>query len=50
MIAGPPGEEVAKVTDFGIVRVQDDASTTGVVAVSVSYSAPRQYVPGKRAE
>jgi serine/threonine-protein kinase len=46
LIAGPPGEEVAKVTDFGIVRVQDDASTTGVVAVSVGYSAPEQYVPG----
>ena len=46
LVAGPPGEEVAKVTDFGIVRVQDDASTTGVVAVSVGYSAPEQYVPG----
>ncbi|GAC1351207.1 MAG: hypothetical protein NVSMB1_02000 [Polyangiales bacterium] len=46
LIAGPPGEEVAKVTDFGIVRVQDDASTTGVVAVSVGYSAPEQYIPG----
>ncbi|MEO7091962.1 MAG: protein kinase [Polyangiales bacterium] len=45
-MTGPPGEEVAKVTDFGIVRVQDDASTTGVVAVSVGYSAPEQYVPG----
>jgi serine/threonine-protein kinase len=46
LVAGPPGEEVAKVTDFGIVRVQDDASTSGVVAVSVGYSAPEQYVPG----
>lgn len=46
LVAGTPGEEVAKVTDFGIVRVQDDASTTGVVAVSVGYSAPEQYVPG----
>ena len=46
LIAGPPGEEVAKVTDFGIVRVQDDATTSGVVAVSVGYSAPEQYVPG----
>jgi len=46
LIAGPPGEEVAKVTDFGIVRVQDDASHGGVVAVSVGYSAPEQYVPG----
>jgi serine/threonine-protein kinase len=48
LIAGTPGEEVAKVTDFGIVRVQDDASTTGVVAVSVGYSAPEQYVPGNQ--
>lgn len=46
LVAGTPGEEVAKVTDFGIVRVQDDASTAGVVAVSVGYSAPEQYVPG----
>jgi serine/threonine-protein kinase len=46
LVAGTPGEEVAKVTDFGIVRVQDDASTSGVVAVSVGYSAPEQYVPG----
>jgi hypothetical protein len=46
LVAGPPGEEVAKVTDFGIVRVQDDASHGGVVAVSVGYSAPEQYVPG----
>lgn len=46
LVAGPPGEEVAKVTDFGIVRVQDDASHAGVVAVSVGYSAPEQYVPG----
>jgi serine/threonine-protein kinase len=46
LVAGPPGEEVAKVTDFGIVRVQDDASTSGVVAVSVGYSAPEQYIPG----
>ncbi len=49
LVAGTPGEEVAKVTDFGIVRVQDDASTTGVVAVSVGYSAPEQYVPGNTA-
>jgi serine/threonine protein kinase len=46
LVAGPPGEDVAKVTDFGIVRVQDDASAGGVVAVSVGYSAPEQYVPG----
>jgi serine/threonine-protein kinase len=45
LVAGPPGEEVAKVTDFGIVRVQDDPGT-GVVAISVGYSAPEQYVPG----
>jgi len=48
LIAQEAGREVAKVTDFGLVKVIDIRSTAtqSLAGVSLSYAPPEQYEPG----
>ena len=48
LIAQEAGREVAKVTDFGLVKVVDirATATQSLAGVSLSYAPPEQYEPG----
>lgn len=48
LIAHEAGREVAKVTDFGLVKIVDirATSTQSLAGVSLSYAPPEQYEPG----
>jgi len=48
LIAHEAGREVAKVTDFGLVKVIDirATATQSLAGVSLSYAPPEQYEPG----
>lgn len=48
LIAQEAGREVAKVTDFGLVKIVDirATSTQSLAGVSLSYAPPEQYEPG----
>ncbi len=48
LIAQEAGREVAKVTDFGLVKVIDirATATQSLAGVSLSYAPPEQYEPG----
>lgn len=48
LIANEAGREVAKVTDFGLVKVIDlrATATQSLAGVSLSYAPPEQYEPG----
>lgn len=48
LIASEAGREVAKVTDFGLVKVIDlrATATQSLAGVSLSYAPPEQYEPG----
>lgn len=48
LIASEAGREVAKVTDFGLVKVVDlrATATQSLAGVSLSYAPPEQYEPG----
>ena len=48
LISSEAGREVAKVTDFGIVKLVDvrATSTQSLAGVSLSYAPPEQYEPG----
>lgn len=48
LLASEAGREVAKVTDFGLVKVIDlrATSTQSLAGVSLSYAPPEQYEPG----
>ena len=48
LLASEAGREVAKVTDFGLVKVIDlrNTATQALAGVSLSYAPPEQYEPG----
>jgi len=48
LLASEAGREVAKVTDFGLVKVIDlrATATQSLAGVSLSYAPPEQYEPG----
>jgi serine/threonine-protein kinase len=48
LIASEAGREVAKVTDFGLVKLADirATATQALAGVSLSYAPPEQYEPG----
>jgi serine/threonine-protein kinase len=48
LIANEAGREVAKVTDFGLVKLADirATATQALAGVSLSYAPPEQYEPG----
>ena len=48
LLASEAGREVAKVTDFGLVKVVDlhNTATQALAGVSLSYAPPEQYEPG----
>lgn len=48
LLANEAGREVAKVTDFGLVKVIDlrATATQSLAGVSLSYAPPEQYEPG----
>jgi serine/threonine-protein kinase len=48
LLATEAGREVAKVTDFGLVKVVDlrHTATQSLAGVSLSYAPPEQYEPG----
>ena len=48
LLANEAGREVAKVTDFGLVKIVDvrATATQSLVGVSLSYAPPEQYEPG----
>jgi serine/threonine protein kinase len=51
LLAQENGQEIAKITDYGLVKLVDDTSafrTTGFAGASLGYAPPEQYEMGNR--